>query len=98
MYWLGLLFHTFQNGCSSDDILDTPAKLTLYAGCSPPGPNTCPDSPGVDPIYNFMLDYSDDRCMYECTEGQVAEMHANILAYRTKTPINRDPISLTDGI
>ena len=61
-HWFGLL-HTFQdNTCASDDggdfIDDTPIESASTDGC-PVGKDSCPDSPGLDPIHNFM-DYSSD--------------------------------------
>ena len=60
-HWFGLL-HTFQdNTCDSDDgdfIDDTPKESVSTDGC-PVEKNSCPDSPGLDPVHNFM-DYSTD--------------------------------------
>lgn len=59
-HWLGLL-HTFQTyACddTGDMVDDTPASSIDSVGC-PIGKDSCPDSPGLDPIHNFM-DYSDD--------------------------------------
>ena len=61
-HWFGLL-HTFQdNTCAADDagdyIDDTPKQSFSTDGC-PVGKDSCLDSPGLDPIHNFM-DYSSD--------------------------------------
>lgn len=59
-HWLGLL-HTFHGRlCESinDQVSDTPAQSGGSGGC-PIGRDSCPDSPGLDPIHNYM-DYSDD--------------------------------------
>lgn len=61
-HWFGLL-HTFQDQtCASTDrgdyIDDTPQEATPTDGC-PVGKDSCPGSPGVDPIGNYM-DYSSD--------------------------------------
>ncbi|MFC7326943.1 zinc metalloprotease [Marinactinospora rubrisoli] len=80
-HWLGL-FHTFQNGCShpSDYVDDTPYERQQSAGC-PEGRDTCPSRPGEDPVRNFM-NYSDDACMREFTEGQGERMRRAWAAFR----------------
>lgn len=62
-HWFGLL-HTFQdNTCSSSDAGDycddTPQESVQTTGC-PTGKDSCPNSPGLDPIHNYM-DYSTDE-------------------------------------
>jgi len=61
-HWFGLL-HTFQdNTCNPSDagdmIADTPQQSIPTNGC-PVGKDSCPNSPGLDPINNYM-DYSID--------------------------------------
>ena len=82
-HWLGL-YHTFQNGCSTnnDYVGDTPAERYPARGC-PVGIDTCTSAkyPGIDPIFNYM-DYSDDACYTEFTEGQSSRMQAAFSTYR----------------
>ena len=77
-HWFGLL-HTFQGGCvgEGDMIWDTPAEAGPCGGCCV-GRDSCPNLPSTggprtDPVHNFM-DYSDDSCMTEFTNGQYVRM------------------------
>ncbi|KAL5336157.1 hypothetical protein BJX70DRAFT_390168 [Aspergillus crustosus] len=72
-HWNGLL-HTFEGeSCSPDNegdyIDDTPKESVPTDGC-PAGKDSCPDSPGTDPVRNFM-DYSSDECYQSFTPAQV---------------------------
>ncbi|KAK7216143.1 hypothetical protein V2G26_004146 [Clonostachys chloroleuca] len=80
-HWFGL-FHTFNRGCDGgDEVDDTPPQATATYGC-PLSKDTCPDKPGEDPIHNYM-DYSDDECMYEFTQGQIDRILSFWTLYRS---------------
>jgi hypothetical protein len=89
-HWLGL-YHTFEGKkCSTygDEVGDTPAEAPPEDGKSYPcttGRDTCPDSPGVDPIENFM-DYTNDACRWAFTPDQAARMDFLYLQYRDVSP------------
>ena len=82
-HWLAL-FHTFDGKCSNkgDFVADTPAEFSPAFFC-PVGRDSCSGAskPGLDPIFNFM-DYTQDSCMFEFTDGQVTRMRAAWAAFR----------------
>jgi hypothetical protein len=78
-HWLNL-FHTFDGGCSrGDEVADTPDEASPDYDCTE-GRDTCP-SPGLDPIHNYM-DYSDDLCLTEFSDGQRDRMVSSWAEYR----------------
>lgn len=90
-HWLGL-WHTFQDGCSfpNDFVADTRPQDGPSFGC-PSDRITCRADDfednerrtyyeinrllGPDPVKNFM-DYADDPCLSEFTQGQIDRMRA----------------------
>lgn len=68
---LGLAHMWGDSNCGSDFVDDTPLHNTANFGCPPEGHlSTCTGNP-LEMFMNYM-DYTDDRCMYFLTEGQVS--------------------------
>ncbi|KAG6037783.1 hypothetical protein E4U41_004738, partial [Claviceps citrina] len=80
-HWFGVM-HPFDGGCSepNDGVDDTPAQASFSEGC-PEKRNSCPSTPDLDLIHNFM-DYSDDSCYESFTPGQILRMHSYWTMYR----------------
>ena len=78
-HWLDL-FHTFDGGCKrGDQVADTAPEASPAFFC-PEGRDTCAGN-GLDPITNFM-DYTQDNCMFEFTDGQAVRMLQAWAAFR----------------
>jgi Pregnancy-associated plasma protein-A len=85
--WLGL-FYTPRNGCNppGDGIADTPAESTFHFSCANPNRDSCPNDPGLDPMYNYMA-ISPDTCAKEFTKDQRLAMRAAWFIYRAPQPV-----------
>jgi hypothetical protein len=65
-----------EDNCSATDFCaDTPSAFTANAGCPAAGFDSCPNSPGVDMIQNYM-DYTSDECKNIFTADQKVRMQA----------------------
>ena len=78
-HWLDLL-HTFDGGCNNGRPRRRHGAGGLARVLLPRGRDTCAEA-GLDPITNFM-DYTQDNCMFEFTEGQAARMQQGWAAFR----------------
>jgi hypothetical protein len=65
---------------NTDEVRDTPKQQYPTRGC-PIGRNSCVLNRGLDPIHNYM-DYSDDFCYTEFSNGQMNRMKAMWNEYR----------------
>lgn len=72
-HWLGLRHIWGDGGCDVDDFCtDTPNAGQENEGC-PIGVDSCPTSPGMDMVENYM-DYTFDACMNIFTADQKSRM------------------------
>lgn len=99
-HYLGLL-HTFGDGfdgCNrGDGVDDTPPEKTAAFGkaCRDVPPRkTCPGTEGVDPVFNLM-DYTDDTCTEEFTQGQIDLMRFSVREYRPSLLLKNIPACVT---
>lgn len=75
-HFLGLRHIWGDGDCDVDDFCeDTPNAGAPTQGNCPTGKDSCPDSPGLDMIQNYM-DYSAESCMNIFTLDQKDRMHA----------------------
>jgi len=74
-------------GCNqSDNIVDTPNQRGPTTSCPGSFPTTveaCSDTGTNGPMYMNYMDYTDDRCMYMFTIGQVSRITATINGSRS---------------
>ncbi len=91
-HYLGL-YHTFEGACygSGDNVDDTPAQDdgdNIYSCYTM---DTCTNNTGNDPIHNYM-NYTDDACLTEFTDGQSDRMDYMISTYKPNlgTEVNSD--------
>jgi len=78
-HWLDL-FHPFAGGCNRGDQVNDTAPEASPAFFCPEGRDTGAGG-GLDPITNFM-DYTQDNCMFEFTDGQAVRMQQAWAAFR----------------
>jgi hypothetical protein len=95
-HWLGLL-HTFERGCrgNGDEVDDTEAHSEPNYGCGNTlrGTDNYCQGETQSPIKNYM-NYVDDSCMSEFTNGQINRMKDMITTYRTGLLIGPDSIPI----
>lgn len=82
-HWFGL-YHTFNDSCGNDacmdgdHVCDTPPVAEPNYGC-PDSVNSCHnDFPDLYDLHQNYMDYTDDNCKNQFTEGQAARMQATL--------------------
>ncbi|RCI16990.1 hypothetical protein L249_2307 [Ophiocordyceps polyrhachis-furcata BCC 54312] len=82
-HWFGL-HHPSRGLCHgyTNRVPDLPVMLNVE-GC-PAWGDTCPQQPGYDPIHNYMVYASTEKCKAEFTPGQLVRMRHNWDTYRAK--------------
>ncbi|KAA3619472.1 MAG: zinc metalloprotease [Calditrichaeota bacterium] len=77
-----------------DGVSDTPIQKSPTYGC-PSFHDSCQSEPGNDSVHNYM-DYADDPCMYEFTDGQIDRMNLKRSEYRPS--IGGSTIYITENL
>ena len=92
-HYLGLRHIWGDGGCGVDDFMDdTPRAKRASNGCTK-GVNTCAEPTGEqypDMLENYM-DYSTGECQNMFTHDQVAQMRANLTAFRSEIYTTQRP-------
>lgn len=81
-HWLNLrhIWGDDGTGCNgSDQVTDTPNQADEHYGCPKFPQVSCSNGPNGDMFMNYM-DYTDDRCMYMFTNGQMTRMYGVLKA------------------
>ena len=77
-HWINLRHIWGDANCGSDLVSDTPTQQTSNGGCpSVTHKSRCSGKP-LEQWMNYM-DYTDDRCMYMFTSGQLSRMEASMV-------------------
>lgn len=101
-HYLGL-YHTFEGGCAGinlatcnsngDKVCDTPPVAVANFSCNS-GTDSCPDFWNLPDSINNYMDYGNDSCATEFTDGQVFRMF-NILSTNRVDLFSNDNLILT---
>lgn len=98
-HYLGL-YHTFNEGCAGmntstcasegDRVCDTPPVASPNSGCPGGSWNTCTETPDLPDHINNYMDYTNESCLTNFTDGQQDRMHAAISLYRSQLVSNEN--------